>query len=184
MQATRGTPLTGDNPDPDPPARRRIVLFGLVAAVVYGLDQLTKYLAVRELSGRPPRRLVGELLQLDLTRNPGAAFSIGTGMTFVFTIIAVVVAVILVRTAPRLRSPAWALALGLLLGGALGNLTDRLFRSPGAFRGHVVDFLALPDFPVFNVADMAVVGSAILIALLSFTGRQLDGTRVSSGSGT
>ena len=181
MQATRGTPLTGDDPEGEPPARRRIGLFAAVAAVVYGLDQLTKYLAVRELSGEPPRRLVGELLQLDLIRNPGAAFGIGTGMTFVFTVIALVVAVVLVRTAPRLRSPAWALALGMLLGGALGNLTDRLFRSPGAFRGHVVDFLALPDFPVFNLADMAVVGSAIGIALLSFSGRQLDGTRLSDG---
>jgi signal peptidase II len=187
MQATRGAPLSGDNSDPSdgagqsaspaPLARRRIGLFAAVGATVYLLDQLTKYLAVKELSGEPPRELVGTLLQLELIRNPGAAFSIGTGATAVFTVVASIVVVIVLRAARRLRSGIWALALGLLLGGALGNLTDRLFRSPRGLRGHVVDFLQLPNFPVFNVADMAVVSSAALISLLSLRGLQLDGTR-------
>ncbi len=109
------------------------------------------------MSHRAPVRLLGGLLTLRELRNSGAAFSIGTSMTAVFTLIAVVVIVSILRTARRLRSLAWAVTLGLLLGGATGNLGDRLFRSPGPLRGHVVDWIELPHWPVFNVADSAIV---------------------------
>jgi len=120
--------------------------------------------------------VLGDLLSLRLIRNPGAAFSIGTGSTWLLTILAVVILVVIVRASRRIGSRGWAVALGLLLGGALGNLTDRLFREPGFGRGHVVDFI---DYRVFigNVADIAIVTAACLVALLSVRGIALDGTR-------
>jgi signal peptidase II len=114
-------------------------------------------------------------------RNPGAAFSLATGYTWVLTIVAIAVVVVIARVARRLRSPGWAIALGLVLGGALGNLGDRLFRAPGPLQGHVVDMVSVfaPDgraWPVFNVADSAIVCGGILLVLLALTGRELDGT--------
>jgi signal peptidase II len=147
-----------------------------VAVPIYIADQLTKAWATSNLQGEP-RQLVGSVLQLNLTYNSGAAFSIGTGATIVLTAIASSVVVFVLFMARRLGSMGWALALGLLLGGALGNLTDRMFRAPGSGRGHVVDFLQLPNFPVFNIADSAIVSAAVLIALLSFRGISIDGTR-------
>ena len=164
-------------PGPRPVNRRLVaVTFGVAAAVIV-LDQLTKFLAVRYLEDRPPVQVIGTWLQLEFLRNPGAAFSIGTGVTFVFTAIAITVAVVIVRTSRKLGSLGWAIALGGLLGGAIGNLLDRLFRDPGFLQGHVVDFIAVPHFAVFNVADSAIVCSSILMVLLAVRGVELDGSR-------
>jgi signal peptidase II len=159
-------------PGADVIARRRPYLWLtlVVAAVVWTVDQITKVLAVNALSDRPPIDLIGSILRLNLVRNPGAAFSLGAGFTVIFSLIAIGVVVVVVRTARTLDSAAWAVALGGLLGGALGNLTDRMFRSPGPLRGHVVDFLQLPHWPIFNVADMSVVGSVGLMAYLTLRG--------------
>ena len=151
-----------------------------VAVPVYLADQLTKAWAIANLQPDQPRELVGSVLQLNLIRNSGAAFSIGTGVTWVLTTIACSVVVFILVFARRLGSRGWALALGLLLAGSLGNLTDRMFRAPGPGRGHVVDFLQLPHYPIFNVADSAIVCAAVLIAVLAFRGINIDGTRASS----
>ncbi len=142
----------------------------MLAVTVWLIDQATKTLAVHHLSAGEPISLVGEYLQLRLVRNPGAAFGLAGGMTVVFTAVAVVVVVVVLRLAPRLGSVRWSAALGLLLGGATGNLTDRLLREPAPFRGHVVDFLELPHWPVFNVADMAILTAAGFMLLLSALG--------------
>ena len=126
-------------------------------------------------------RLLDGLLTLQVLRNSGAAFSIGTSMTIVFTLIAVGVIFFILRTSRRLRSLPWALTLGLLLGGATGNLTDRLLRSPGLFRGDVVDWIQLPHWPVFNVADSAIVCGGALAVLLAARGIRLDGARDGDG---
>jgi signal peptidase II len=152
------------------------VLVG-VALTVLALDIVSKLLVVAKLSGRPPVRLLGGFLHLLVSRNPGAAFSIGTSMTLVFSAIAVSVIVIILRTARRIRSLPWALTLGLLLGGATGNLLDRIFRYPGLFRGYVVDWIQLPHWPVFNLADSSIVCGGVLAVLLSIRGIQLDGLR-------
>ena len=123
--------------------------------------------------------LLGTLVQLRIIRNPGAAFSIATGLTWVLTGVAVVVVVVVVRSVRRLGSRGWAVALGLLLGGALGNLTDRLLREPGVGRGHVVDFIDYHGLLVGNVADIAIVAAAVLVGLLGLRGMGLDGVRVS-----
>jgi signal peptidase II len=146
-----------------------------VAGVVLVVDVVTKVLAVAQLSGRPPVVVIPHVLWFDLVRNPGAAFSIGTGTTLLFTAIAAIVVIVILRTAGRLGSRGWAVALGAMLGGALGNLTDRVLRSPGVFRGHVIDFLELPHWPVFNIADSCVVGAAALMVLLSFRGIEMGG---------
>lgn len=146
-----------------------------VAGIVLVVDVVTKVLAVAKLSGRPPVTVIPHVLWLELVRNPGAAFSLGTGTTVIFTAIAIVVSVVIVRTARRLGSVAWAIALGMMLGGALGNLTDRIFRSPGVFRGHVIDFIHLTHWPVFNVADSCVVVAACLMVVLSLRGIDLSG---------
>jgi signal peptidase II len=153
------------------------VLIG-VAVTVLALDIVSKLLVVARLSGRPPVRLPGGFLRLLVSRNPGAAFSIGTSMTVVFSAIAIGVIVVILRTARRIRSIPWAVTLGLLLGGATGNLLDRIFRSPGLFRGHVVDWIQLPHWPVFNLADSSIVCGGFLAVLLSLRGIGLDGRRV------
>ena len=169
---------------PTPARRRRLfLLLAWIAVVTYLLDQLTKWGAVRALTDAEPRNLLGSFLRLELIRNPGAAFSIGTGNTWVLTIIAVVVLVVVIRVSRRLGSSGWAWALGLLLGGALGNLTDRIVREPGLGRGHVVDFLNYNGWFIGNVADIAIVGAAVLIGLLALTGRGVDGTRETRESG-
>jgi signal peptidase II len=148
-----------------------------VAAAVLVLDVLTKLLAVRELDGRDPIELLGGLLTLRLVRNPGAAFGMAQGLTVVLTAIAVGVVFFILRMARRLHSGWWAVALGLVLGGAVGNLVDRLFRAPGPGRGHVVDFLELPRWPVFNLADSAIVVAGVLMVLLSARGVPHDAPR-------
>lgn len=149
----------------------------VVAAVVLLADQLTKVWALSALDDGARRALVGDLLGLQLTRNPGAALSIATGMTWVLTLVAAVVVLVVLRTARRAASNAWAVTFGLLLGGALGNLGDRLFREPGPLRGHVVDFIAYGDWFIGNVADIAIVVAAGLVMLLVARGVRLDGTR-------
>jgi signal peptidase II len=148
-----------------------------VAVPVFVADQLTKAWAAANLQPDQPRDLIGSILQLNLIRNSGAAFSIGTGVTWILTAIACSVVVFVVISARRLGSRGWALALGLLLGGSLGNLSDRMFRAPGPGRGQVVDFLQLPHYPIFNIADSAIVTAAVLIAVMAFRGVSLDGTR-------
>ncbi|ADG74502.1 lipoprotein signal peptidase [Cellulomonas flavigena DSM 20109] len=162
-----------------PPERRRRLVRGLFAltTVVLVVDQLTKVWAVAALEPRERTPLLGDLLGLQLVRNPGAALSIATGMTWVLTVVAVAVVVVIVRTARRIGSPGWALALGLLLGGALGNLVDRMLREPGPFRGHVIDFLAYGRLFVGNVADIAIVVAAVLVVWLTARGVHVDGTR-------
>lgn len=171
---------------PGPPSRRRrlTLLTWSVVGLVWGLDQVTKALAVANLTGSDPVPVVDGVLQLRLLYNPGAAFSFATGMTWLLTVVAVVVVVVVVRMSRRTGSLAWALALGLLLAGATGNLTDRLFRDPGFARGHVVDFIEWPGFPVFNVADAAITCAAALIVLLSLRGIPLDGGARDAPAGT
>jgi signal peptidase II len=162
----------------DQPVRpRRTGLLLAIAAGIFAIDLATKTIVVATLSDRQPVRLLGGLLTLRVLRNSGAAFSIGTSMTAVFTLIAVAVIISILRTSRRLRSLPWAMTLGLLLGGATGNLGDRLFRSPGPLRGYVVDWIELPHWPVFNVADSAIVCGGILAVLLAARGIRLDGTR-------
>jgi len=133
---------------------------------------------VAKMADHPPIRLLGGLLTITLTRNGGAAFSIGTSMTVVFTAIAAGVIVYILRTARNLRSIGWAIALGLLLGGATGNLLDRIFRAPAPFQGHVVDWIELPHWPVFNLADSSICCAGVLVVLLALRGIRLDGARV------
>jgi signal peptidase II len=160
-------------------ARPYVITLVGVAAFVLTADAVSKAIVVSRLSGHAPIRLLGGLLTLRLLRNSGAAFSIGTSMTIVFTVIAVGVIVFILRTARNLRSMRWAITLGLLLGGATGNLADRLFRSPAPLRGSVVDWIELPHWPVFNLADSAIVCGGVLAVLLALLGLRMDGTRQS-----
>ena len=174
----RGTAVEG----PGDPAQRRIGVLVAVAALVYAADVITKVIVVATLTQNVPVRVVGSLLQLDYLRNPGAAFSLGAdGYTVVFTLIAAAVIVAILRMARTLASRRWAVALGLLLGGALGNLTDRIFRSPGPLRGWVVDWIQLPHWPVFNLADSAICCGGALMVLLTVMGLRPDG-QVERGS--
>jgi signal peptidase II len=191
LQAARGATLTGSTsstgstasppgrPDGEPgrpPTPRIAVLLG-VAIGVLALDIASKAIVVATLSDRPPVRLLGGLLTLRESRNPGAAFSLGgSSETIVFTAIAVGVAIFIIRASRRIYSPAWAVALGLLLGGSTGNLTDRLFRAPGPFRGWVVDWIELPHWPVFNVADSAITCGGVLMVALAVFGHTIEGT--------
>jgi signal peptidase II len=188
MQAARGASLTPSDPTgpaaTDPAAtdaesrhRRALRLFALVAGLGYALDLTSKALAVAHLTGRPPVHVIGDLLRLYLARNPGAAFSTGTSYTVLLTFVAFGAGIATVWVARRLGSTGWALGLGFLLAGVLGNLTDRLFREPGPFRGHVVDFLQLPNWPIFNVADMCINVAAAVIILQAVRGVSVDGTR-------
>jgi signal peptidase II len=152
------------------------VLVG-VAAFVLAADIISKTLVVMHLRPAEPVHLLGNVLMLNLLRNSGAAFSLGGGNTIIFTAIAVGVVIYITRTARNLRSVGWAITLGLLLGGALGNLVDRLFRAPGFLRGDVVDWIELTRYwPVFNLADSAIVCGGILTVLLAMFGYHLDGT--------
>lgn len=174
MQAARGASLTSDTEQP--PGTRTVRLFGAVALLVWALDQATKAAAVAWLA-EDSVTVVPDVFWLTLTRNAGAAFSTGAGYTVVLSVVALGVVVVVLRMARRLRDRWWALGLGLLLGGALGNVTDRLLRDPSPLRGHVVDFLHLTHWPVFNVADIALTLAAITIILRSWRGVSLDGTR-------
>jgi signal peptidase II len=157
--------------------RRRVGILVGIAAFVLAVDIATKAVVVATLSDRAPISLLGGFLHLRMDRNPGAAFSIGTSLTALYSLIAIAVIVVILRTSRRIRSVPWAITLGLLLGGAAGNLGDRIFRAPGLFRGWVVDWIQLPHWPVFNLADSAIVCGGILAVLLSARGIRLDGQR-------
>jgi len=167
-----------EEPEVEQPSRgkRRVAVLFTVAVFAYALDLVSKIIVVAKLEHHAPIELVGDWLKLEAIRNAGAAFSFGEAYTVIFTVIATAVIVVIVRLARKLYSLPWAIALGLLLGGALGNLTDRIFRSPGIFEGAVVDFIAPKHFAVFNLADSAIVCGGILIVLLSFKGLDPDGT--------
>ncbi|TXH19634.1 MAG: signal peptidase II [Mycobacterium sp.] len=181
-EATSGTgPETAESaesPVTAPPQAqavpRRLRLLLMVAALVLGLDVLTKVLAVKLLVPGQPVEIIGDTISWTLVRNSGAAFSMATGYTWVLTLIATGVVLGIIWMGRRLVSVWWALGLGMILGGAVGNLMDRFFRSPGPLRGHVVDFLSVGWWPVFNVADSAVVCGAVLLVGLSMFGIDFD----------
>jgi signal peptidase II len=175
VQAAGGTTLS----------RGRIWLVLGIAAFVITADVISKIVAVAKITPYSHIQLVGTLLQLTLERNGGAAFNLGgTSMTIVFTAIAAGVVTYILRTARNLRSIGWAVALGLLLGGATGNLLDRIFRAPGPFRGYVIDWIELPHWPVFNLADSSICCGGVLIAILALRGIRFDGTRVGADPAT
>lgn len=159
-----------------------LVVLALVALCAYGLDQFSKYLVVTNLTEGEAVPVLGSVLQLQFVRNPGAAFSLASGQTWIFTVIASAVIVFIVWFARRIRSIAWAVVFGLLLGGVLGNLTDRYFREPGFPEGHVIDFIYTPWMlpAIYNVADIAIVTSMGLFMILTLRGVALDGTRTVS----
>jgi signal peptidase II len=167
----------------EPNRGRALRILALTGALVLVLDLGTKHLALQMIESREPVRLLGGAVYLTLVRNSGAAFSFGSDYTLVFPLVALFVLGWIGWMARRLASAPWALALGLVLGGALGNLTDRVFRAPGPFLGHVVDMVSVFDdsggvFPVFNLADSALTAGVALAILLELTGRQRDGRRL------
>jgi signal peptidase II len=166
------------------PAAAGIVI-AILAVLVLAADQLAKTVAIDSLPAERVVPVLGDALQFYLVRNPGAAFSLGEGVTWVFTIaLAVVAGVIVFLAVRRVRSRLWAVVLGLLLGGVLGNLTDRLVREPGFPVGHVVDFISTPWMmpAIYNVADIFIVSMMISVAILVLVGLRLDGTRETRAS--
>lgn len=157
LQAERRTALK---------VRRWRILFG-VAWAVWIVDLATKIWAVNNLSSRSNIKVVGELFQLTFVRNPGAAFSFASGATIFLSLFSLVVMCVVLYYSPRITSKGWAVVLGLVLGGILGNMIDRIFREPGLLRGHVIDWLQIPNWPVFNIADMAIVAAALLSMVLT-----------------
>jgi signal peptidase II len=167
-------PAPDADAEPAPAPRRQLRLLLSVAAVVLAFDIFTKVLAVELLTPGQPVSIIGDAVTWNLVRNSGAAFSMATGYTWMLTVVATGVVFGIVWMGRRLVSPWWAIGLGMILGGATGNLVDRFFRSPGPLRGHVVDFLSVGWWPVFNVADPSVVGGAILLVTLSVCGFDFD----------
>jgi signal peptidase II len=164
---------------------RALVALGVIALSVVVIDQITKALVVRYLvQGQPAVPIVGDLLSLEFVKNSGAAFSFAAGSTWVFSIVAVGVTIFIVWFSRRIRSLWWAVLFGLLLGGTVGNLADRLFREPGFAQGQVIDFLKIPILPaIFNIADVAIVASMFLFVIVTVRGQQLDGSHVSRHRG-
>ncbi|MEU5842749.1 signal peptidase II [Rhodococcus sp. NPDC047139] len=182
-------PASGRADEPTPPpavagGKRMLRPLLLVAFVIYVADLVTKVLAVHYIDPADPISIIGDTVTLTLVRNPGAAFSMATGMTWLLTLVAVAVVIGVVRIGRTLKSGWWALGLALVLGGALGNLTDRIFRSPGPLQGHVVDFVSVGWWPVFNVADSAIVCGAILLVALTVFGVEPDGGTAKAGGRT
>ena len=147
--------------------RRQLLVTALIVVLV---DLATKAWAVARLENQSDIKVIGEFLKLSFVRNPGAAFSFGTSVTWVFTLIAMAVSIAILVISRNVTNRTWAIALGGLLGGAVGNLIDRIFRSPEVFHGHVVDFISVPNYPTFNISDSTVVLSAIAMVILSFRG--------------
>ena len=177
------TPDPADPAAPRRPGRRRaVVLLALIAAAAYAADQLTKLWVTSTMVEGERIPVLPPLLQWYFIRNSGAAFSIGEDVTWVFTIVMTVVSLAILVYARRVRSSAWGTALGLVLGGALGNLTDRLFREPSFGMGHVVDFISLPNFASFNIADDTVVCGVVLVSLLTLRGVSPDGGPAAASS--
>ena len=137
------------------------------AWTIWLFDFATKTWALTSLSSSEPRKIIGSFLQLTLVHNPGAAFSFATGFTLVFSLLALAVVVAVVYFAPKITSGGWQLSIGLLLGGVLGNLTDRIFREPSFLNGHVIDWIQIPSWPVFNLADSAICIAAFIAFVLS-----------------
>lgn len=171
MQAARGASLTSDH-------RSALRLLLGVAGTAWVLDQVTKAAAEHGLDGRAPVEILGPLLRLTLVHNAGAAFSTGETLTLFISLFALVALAVVSFLALRVAHTGWAWALGLLMAGITGNLTDRIFRDPGPLRGHVVDFMQLPHWPVFNFADIWIDAAAVLIVVLSMRGIRLDGRRI------
>ena len=182
MQEEAGTPLTSSHPVPStpppvPPGRQRrltTLVLGLALAVLV-VDQGTKVWALNTLTPGEKIDLIGSLISLNLIRNPGAAFSIGDGATWILTIVSLAILGWVLVAARKVGTRAWAVALGLLLGGALGNLGDRFFREPGPGRGHVVDFIDYFGWFIGNVADIAIVVGAGVIMVLAYRGTPVSG---------
>ena len=149
-------------------SRRVAVLLFIAAAVIVAIDQITKAVVVSHLREGESRRVLGGVLSWTYQRNPGSAFGLFQHIPVAFTILAAVIAVVIVVRAPRVHDRLVAFALGLVLGGALGNLADRIVRPPGVFRGRVIDFIDFHWWPVFNIADSAVVVGAALLLIASF----------------
>jgi signal peptidase II len=159
---------------------RTLVLLAAIALAVFAADQAAKLLVLQNLEENSTVPVLGELLQFHFVKNPGAAFSLLSGSTWIFAIAASVVVVVIVVFARRIRSRAWAVVFGLLLGGTTGNLVDRLFREPGFGVGHVIDFLQIYLFPaIFNVADVAITSAMALFIVLTLRGIGFDGKRAS-----
>ena len=154
---------------PTSPRVSRPLATGLViAALALIADQATKIWVLAALQPGDYHPIAGAAFGLRLVFNSGAAFSLGAGSTWLFTLIAAICVVVASIALTRITHPAWVLAVALLLGGSAGNLIDRLFREPGFGQGHVVDFLSYSSWFVGNVADIFIVGGALLLALLSF----------------
>jgi signal peptidase II len=169
---------TADDSRPTPARRKRLfVMLGVVAVLAYLSDQLTKLVALDVLADGEPRPFIGELIRFKLIGNPGAALSLGASNTWVMTGIALAVLVAIIVVARQLGSRAWAIALGLLLGSAIGNLTDRFVRPPGGGQGHVVDFIDYNRWFIGNVADIWIVSAAGLVVVLAVLGIGVDGRR-------
>lgn len=170
----------GGTLDTGRPSRRWtfVMIFAGFAALAYVCDQLTKIWVTSTMVEGQKTPVIPGILQWYYIRNSGAAFSIGENFTWLFTLIMAAVAVFIVVIARRIGSVWWAIGLGLLLGGALGNLTDRLFRPPSFGMGHVVDFISFPNFAIFNMADMGVVGGVITICILTLVGVPLNGKKL------
>lgn len=158
---------------------RALLVLTLVALCAYVLDQGSKFLVVTHLVEGDVVPLLNGVLELHFVRNPGAAFSLASGMTWIFSIIATGVVVFIVWFSGRIRSVAWSIVFGLLLGGVLGNLTDRLLREPSFGLGHVVDFISTPWMlpAIYNIADACIVSSMVLFMILTIRGVGLDGRR-------
>lgn len=179
LQAAGGTAITGEHAVATRVAPYRWLCLG-VGAVGFVLDLVVKNAVIANLDPQHPMSLLGGLVTLQLIRNPGAAFSMGENFTVLLTIIAIAALVaVLAFVVPRIRHVGWAVTIGCLLAGIAGNLTDRLFRDPGPFRGHVVDFIQLPNFAIFNVADMFITAAAVIgIWLSMITQVSFNGTRL------
>ena len=179
LQAAGGTAITGAHAVATRVAPYRWLCLGIGVAG-FLLDLVVKNVVIANLDPQHPIPLLGGLVTLQLTRNPGAAFSMGENFTVLLTIIAIAALIaVLVFIVPRLRHVGWAVTIGCLLAGIAGNLTDRLFRDPGPFHGHVVDFIQLPNFAIFNVADMFITAAAVIgIWLSMITQVSFDGTRL------
>ncbi|MGL5865928.1 MAG: signal peptidase II [Dermatophilaceae bacterium] len=178
LQDEAGTPLTPSATTSSAPTLGRRSVFAVLggcAASALLADQSTKIWALAALTPTEPVEVVGSLLRLNLVRNPGAAFSIGDGATWVLTVVSLVIIVWVAIIARTVGTRSWAVGLGLLLGGAVGNLIDRIFRAPGPGRGHVIDFIDYSGWFIGNVADIAIVGAAGLIVLLSWRGIPVSG---------
>lgn len=171
------TPSAGSRSSPSGHSWKWTLLFGGIGLLVLLLDQVTKAIALANLTPGEPVNVIGSLLKFNLIRNPGAAFSLGAGYTPYISAIQITVALGVVYLSRKLGSVGWAVAFGLLFGGAVGNIVDRIFREPSPFHGQVVDFLQTPHWAIFNFSDIAVTSAAVLLVIQTLRGIKLDGTR-------